>query len=117
MSGKSKHGTVLSRHENPETGELEFYEMTSEEAEEAINHIIQIFEQLPPPKPVKPKTVEREARRGARIARRFLAGNPTQEELQRTWECSWDETDMGCGCAPCLAFEEAYREVLRRHLT
>lgn len=46
MSAKSKSGKVLSRRENPETGELEIYEMTPEEAEEAINHLLRALEDV-----------------------------------------------------------------------
>jgi hypothetical protein len=116
MSARSKRGTILSRCGNPETGELEFYEMTPEEAEKAISHILQTLERLPSTKPVQLKTVEGETKRGAHHARRFLAENPTQEEIQRVWEWTWDETDMGCGCSACLANIKAYQKVLRPHL-
>jgi hypothetical protein len=106
----------LSRRENPETGELEFYEMAPDEAEEAISRILQILERLPSTKPVKLKTIEGETKRGARNARRFLAENPTQEEIQSTWDWTWDEIDTGCGCSACLAYIKAYQKLLRPRL-
>lgn len=105
--------SVFGGRKNPKTGELEIYEMTPEEAKEAINRII---ESLQGEKLVQPKTVDREAIRGARHARRFLAANPTQEEIERMWEWTWDETAVN-DAPQSRAYDEAYRKVLRRHLS
>jgi len=90
--------------------------MALDEQEEAILSLIESCGRSPPAKPARPKTIEGEARRGARNARRFLAENPMQDEIQRAWEWTWDETDMGCGCPACLAYVEAYQKVLRPRL-
>ncbi len=113
MSTKSKRGRVTSCRKDPEIGQLEINEMTPEEVEE----LFQALKQLPPTKSQKFKTVVGEAKRGARHARQFLAENPTQEDIQRTWEWTWDETDVNYDSPASLAYDEAYRRVLRGRLS
>jgi hypothetical protein len=92
------------------------FSKTMDEQEEAILQVMESGECSPPAKSARPKTIEGEARCGARNARRFLAENPTQDEIQRAREWTWDETDMGCGCRACLAHVEAYHRALRPRL-
>ncbi|MGJ4940627.1 hypothetical protein ACQR1W_08660 [Bradyrhizobium sp. HKCCYLS1011] len=113
MSAKSKRGKVTSCRKNPETGQLEFYEMTPEDIED----IFHALEQLPPAKAQEFKTVAGEAKRGTRHAQRFLAESPTQEDIQDKWDWTWDETDMNSDCPASLAYDEAYRRALRGSLT
>ena len=112
MSEKPRR-SVLSSRIDPKTGEREFYEMTQEEAERAIRRFI---DNLPHPKPTTPEDIEKAAKRGADNARRFLAGNPTQDEIQQAYEWSFEDASYGDDSPTSLAYDEAFREVLRPHL-
>lgn len=63
IEAQQRPNAALSRRKNPETDELEFYEITPEESEEAINYILQTLEQLPSVKPgqSKPSNVKQSA--------------------------------------------------------
>jgi hypothetical protein len=115
MSAKSGRATLGGR-KNRKADVPDFSKMTLDAQEEAILQLIESWGRSPPANLARPKSIEGEAKRGARNARRFLAENPTQDEIRRTWDWTWDDTDMGCGCPACLAYLEAYQKVLRPHL-
>jgi hypothetical protein len=115
MSAKSRRATLGGR-KNRKADVPGFSKMTLDEQEEAILQLIESWGRSPPAKLARPKSIEGEAKRGARNARRFLAENPTQDEIQRAWEWTCDETDMGCSCPACLAYVEAYQRVLHPRL-
>lgn len=111
MSKQNKRPVLGGRY-NEKTGELEFYEMTDEEAVESIQRFI---DNLPKAKPITPEMLEAEAARGSESACKFLAGNPSQEEIQEY--CQWmiDEEQLVDGKL-FSAYGRAFREVLRPHL-
>jgi len=61
----------------------------------------------------KSRTVESEARRGAHNARAFLVKNPTQANIWRAIQWSYDEYDDD---PASRAYDRAWRAVLEPHL-
>lgn len=85
---KKPHRAVLSSRINSETGEREFFEISQEEADAAIKRFL---DSLPPAKPITPEEIEEAAKRGADNARKFLACNPTQDDIQEAYEWTFED--------------------------
>jgi len=49
-------------------------------------------------------------------ARKFLARNPTQDDIQEAYEWTFEDAALGDDSPQSLAYDEAYRKVLRPHL-
>jgi hypothetical protein len=82
MSAKS-HSPTLGGRKRRKADVPDFSKMTLDDQEEAILQI-ESWGRSPPANLARPKSIEGEAKRGARNARRFLAENPTQSEIRRT---------------------------------
>ena len=115
MSLKPKR-PVLGSRKNPETGELEFYEMTPEELEQSLEWLRNL-PPAPPPEPEDPEEIEFQSRRDESHGWQFLAELPSPERLYYAYESSRDETMFDPGGLPGLAYEKEFRKVLRTRLS
>lgn len=111
MSGKFRRPAPGGR-KSQKVGTSHFSKMTADEREEELSQFIESLGRSSPAKPVRPRTVEGEARRGARKARRLLAKNPTQEEIQAAWDIHSYEMELFDDDPADLAYHEAYLKVL-----
>ena len=64
----------------------------------------------------KTHSVEGEARRGAHNARAFLATNPTQANIWRAIQWTYDEEVFGDDDHASIAYDHAWRATLLPHL-
>lgn len=115
MSAKSRRLSRSGRRENRKTAELSWSEMTADQREQELLQWLDSLSRLPPSKPkrIVPGNIDRAARRGARKARRFLAGNPTQESIQASWDIySWELHSFD-DSPVSFAYHAAYLQTLR----
>jgi hypothetical protein len=93
--------------------------MTIDQREQELLRHLESLKHYPPAKPkaIDPDDIKHAARRGARKARKFLAENPSQDDMQVAWDLYEYEMHMLDDSLTGFAYHAAYLKTLERQVT